>query len=87
MVAGGTKEEELFYDTLAERFPCLGDVTYPESSDEHVGENAAALEEQPPGCLVWAADVWQSKLPLEVYSQYMYTQGTRDALMPVAMMC
>jgi hypothetical protein len=62
-LAGGSLKEQLFYGTLIERFPCLGDVTYPESCDGHVGEESGpyALGREPPACLVWAADVWQSK--------------------------
>lgn len=45
-----------------DRFPCVGDVTYPESLDGDAGELSDGLDPGAgqPGCLVWAADLWQS---------------------------
>ena len=43
---------------LFNRTTCAWDVTYPETNAGDVGESPGS-----PGCYVWVADVWQSKMP------------------------
>lgn len=56
----------LMLEELLQRVKCVGDVTYPDADDVGlVGEwdQLYPYEGQIGGCLVWAADFWQSMVP------------------------